>query len=62
MELPTVAVAQQGWLRNVNKSVAMLRQLTFFLFFLLVGELFITSVKQTCSERTTRAMFSPSVD
>jgi hypothetical protein len=27
-----------------------------------VGELFITSVKHTCNERTTRAMLSPSGD
>ena len=33
-----------------------------FLPFFWVGEVFITSVKHTCSERTTRAMFSPSVD
>ena len=30
------------------------RFLVFFFFFPLVGKLFITSVKHTCSERTTR--------
>ena len=34
----------------------------FFFFFWRREELFITSVKHTCSKRTTRAMFSPSVD
>ena len=36
---------------------SMTLQLFFFFFFLFwVGKLFITSVKHTCSERTTRAM------
>ena len=39
-----------------------LSSVDFFFFFFFLGKLFITSVKHTCSERTTRAMFSLCVD
>ena len=35
---------------------------SFFILFFWVGQLFITYVKHTCSERTTRAIFSLCVD
>ena len=35
---------------------------TVFFFLVGVGKLFITSVKHTCSKRTTRAMFSLCVE
>ena len=39
-----------------------LHPLAMFSSFFWVGKLFITSVKHTCSERTTRAMFSLCID
>ena len=42
--------------------LALLGVAFFFFFFFFVGKLFITSVKHTCSERTTRAIFSLCVD
>ena len=48
-------------LQDPAAATAHLQHIGLGSFFFWVGELFITSVKHTCSERTTRAMFRPEV-